>query len=157
MDIISENDVTVRVHGMNEAGRSAFLPLKLMYSYSLSCYTPLGGIPYQPIPTAISNKTKSPSFPGPSDDEVLDAFADSAAKVIVRAIDKVVQKQDERQMTSAPTAKETPIVAKEVVIEKVVPIVRERDEETQFGEAPSKCPVCGAVKDENGKCPLCDN
>ena len=156
MDLISENDVTVRVQGMNETGRSVSLPLKLMYSYSLSCYTPLGGIPYQPIPTAISNKTKSPSYPGPSDNEVLDAFADSAAKVIVRAIAKAVQKQGECQMTNGPTAKETPVVAKEVVIEKVVPTVRERDEETQFGAAPSKCPVCGAVKDENGKCPLCD-
>lgn len=156
MDLISENEVVVKLHGADGAVNTSSMPLKLMYSYSMSCYTPLGGIPYQPIPTAISNKTKSPSFPGPSDDEVLDAFADSAAKVIVRAIAKAVQKQGDCQMTNGPTAKETPVVAKEVVIEKVVPTVRERDEETQFGAAPSKCPVCGAVKDENGKCPLCD-
>ena len=157
MDFISENDIMVKVQGVNETGRSASLPLKLMYSYSLSCWTPLGGIPYRPVPTSISDVTRSPAFPGPSNDEVLNAFADSAAKVIVRAIDKAVQKQGERRMTNGPTAKETPVVAKEVVVEKVEPTVRERDEETQFGEAPSKCPVCGAIKDKNGKCPLCDN
>ena len=154
MDCISENDITVKIPTADKSIMSASMPLRLMYSYSLSCYTPLGGIPYSPIPNAISNSTKSPAFPGPSDDEVLAAFADSAAKVIVRAIAKCGVSAN----LVRPAKEVAPVVSVPVlkVKENVSPGQDEGNQTYDDESRSGKCAKCGAIKGKDGRCPLCD-
>ena len=155
LDCISENEITVKIHGEKKTVRSASMPLKLMYSWSMSVYTPIGGIPYKPIPGAISNTTKAPSFPGPSDEEMLEAVADSAAKVIIRAIAKCGEvdghKRRAEAVVPASSSPGVPIREKPPAAKESADDVLLFDNGIQSGN----CTTCGAIKGEDGKCPLC--
>ena len=150
-DYISEGVAAVSLveqHG--QEGNVAGSPLKFESSQKFTFYSPIGLIPYGDRLDAVATCKRTFAYTQNAED-LNGVFAQTAADAIAKAVASLC----ERKSQHTQVTRNAPKVEKKIEVEKILPEESERDIE-KVGDGPLKCSICGAVKDGNGKCPLCD-
>ena len=150
-DCISEGEVEVSlVERQGQDGNDACSPLRFESNQKLTCYSPIGLIPYDDRHDAVATRKQSFAFVQSSDD-LNTVFVRTAADAIAKAVTHL----QKRKLQHVPVTTNVRKVETENVVKKVLSVKPESEFE-MIGNEPAKCSICGAVKDANGKCPLCD-